>query len=80
LREVRIIAESSGGVYCLPMISTLTELLLPADDLVGHHLLFLGDLAVAAAHEALDRVDGVGRIGHGLPLRRRADEAFAVSG
>ena len=34
----------------------------------------------AAAHEALDRVDGVGRVGHRLALGQLADEAFAGLG
>ena len=39
----------------------------PADHLVGHHLLFGGHFVVPPAHETLDRVDGAGGVGDGLP-------------
>ena len=51
-----------------------------ADDLVGHHLLFGGHLVVAAAHEALDRVDGARRVGDGLASGRLADDGFPFIG
>ena len=46
----------------------------PPDDLVGDHLLLGLHLAVAAAHEPLDRVDRPPGIGDGLPLGRVADQ------
>src|SRR4051794_232200 len=49
-----------------------------ADDLVGDDRLLLLDLALLAAHEALDREDGVRRVGDGLALRDGADEALAA--
>jgi len=48
-------------------------------DLVGHRLLFFGHLRMAAAHESLDGIDRVLRIGHSLTLRRGADEPLAVA-
>ena len=50
------------------------------DDGVGHHLHFLGDLGVTASHEALDREDGVLRVGDRLALRHLADEPLARLG
>src|SRR3954469_6335979 len=44
-----------------------------------HRLLFL-DLALLAAHEALDREHRVLGVRHGLPLGYRADEALAARG
>ena len=50
------------------------------DDLVGHHVLVLLDHRVveAAADQALDREEGVGRVGDRLALGRLADQALAV--
>ena len=56
----------------------LDVLVRAADDLVGHDLLFGGDLVVPAAHEALDGIDGPPRVGDRLPLGRLADERFAL--
>ena len=50
------------------------------DDLVGDDLLLLLDLRLLTAHEALDREDGVGRIGHRLALGHGAHEALAGLG
>src|SRR5271169_6606284 len=47
------------------------------DDLVGDDRLLLAHLGLLAAHEALDRKDGVLRVGHGLALGDGADEALA---
>ena len=58
----------------------LDEVVGAADDLVGDHLLLGLDLAVAAAHEPLDRVDRPLGIGDGLPLGRLADEDFSLAG
>ena len=49
-----------------------------ADDLVRDDRLLLAHLGLLAAHEALDREDGVLRIGDGLALGDGADEAVAV--
>ena len=51
------------------------------DDLVGDELLVLGGdrIVVATADQALDREDGVFRVGDRLALGRLADEAFAVA-
>ena len=43
-------------------------------------MFFFADLVELAAHEALDREDGVGWIGDRLALRRLADESLAVLG
>jgi len=58
----------------------LHEFVAAADHLVGHHRLLLGHLVAAAAHEALDREDGVLRVGDLLVLRGLADEALALVG
>src|ERR1017187_8551731 len=47
------------------------------DDLVGDDRLLLAHLGLLAAHEALDREDGVLRGGDGLALGDGADEALA---
>ncbi len=47
------------------------------DDLVGDDRLLLAHLGLLAAHEALDREDRVLRVGDGLALGNRADEALA---
>src|SRR6185437_12918189 len=49
------------------------------DDLVGDDGLLLAHLGLLAAHEALDREDGVLRVGDGLALGDRAHEALAGS-
>ena len=52
------------------------------DDFVGHHALVFRDqrIVVAPAHQALDRIQRVGRVRDGLPLGGLADEAFAIVG
>ena len=49
-------------------------------DLVGHQLKRALDIGVipTTAHEALDRVDGVGGVGDGLALGDLADQALAL--
>jgi hypothetical protein len=47
-------------------------------DLVRDHLHLFIDLIELASHEALDREDGVLRIGDGLALGDLADETLAV--
>ena len=51
-----------------------------ADDLVGDDLFFAGHFAVAAAHEALDRVDGFLGVGDGLTAGELADQDIAFVG
>src|SRR5450759_3814239 len=48
-----------------------------AQNLVGHHLHLVVDFVEAAAHEPLDRVDGVRGVRHGLALGDLPDEALA---
>ena len=50
------------------------------DDLIGHHALVLLDHRVGgvAPDQALDREEGVGRVGHRLALGRLANQALAV--
>ena len=50
------------------------------DHLVRHDLHLFGDVAVLAAHEALDREHGVLGVGDGLAPGDRAHEAFAALG
>ena len=49
-------------------------------DRKGHHLHLFGDLVVAPSHEALDRVHGVLRVGHGLALGHLAHQALTALG
>ena len=49
-----------------------------AHDLIGHFGNFRAHLVASAAHEALDRVNGFARIGHGLAFGNLTDEAFPV--
>ena len=49
-------------------------------DGVGHQLLFVAHLTVAATHEALDAEDGVAGVGDLLVLGGLADEPFALLG
>ena len=50
------------------------------DDRVGDDRLLLAHLGLLAAHEALDREDGVGGVGDRLALGHRADEALTRLG
>jgi hypothetical protein len=74
----RIIALISGGLYCLPPAVDARVAVRAADDLVRDDRLLLAHLGLLAAHEALDREDGVLRIGDRLALGDGADEAVAV--
>ena len=49
-----------------------------ADDLVGDHLFLFPDFAVPPAHEPLDRVDGVLRVGDHLAFGQFADQPLAL--
>jgi hypothetical protein len=66
----------------LPSTSTSTAAspFLAFDDLVGHAFDFLLHLVELAAHEALDGINRVARIGDGLALGGLADDAFAGLG
>ena len=55
-------------------------IVLAFDDLIRHALHFLADFVEAAAHEALDRINGVFRIRHRLALGHLTDEALAALG
>ena len=70
------------GAYFSPCASTQASPLSPRDDLVGHQALVLGDhrVVVAAADQALDRIEGVGRVGDRLALGRLADQPLAAVG
>ena len=48
--------------------------------LEGHHLHLVVDLVVTAAHEALDGVNGVFRVGNGLPLGHLTHQPLAALG
>ena len=67
-------------MYSLSPTSNLDVVFRPADDFVGHHLLFAGHFVVPAAHEPLDRVDRPRGIGDGLPAGRLADQHVALVG
>ncbi len=78
------VLENHGGDFLRRVIlaahADLYGFIRPADDLVGHHLLFRGHLVVPAAHEPLDREDGVLGVGHLLVLGRLADQDLALIG
>ncbi len=76
----RIIALISGGEYCLPPALDARVAVRAANDLERDHRLLFLHLAFLAAHEALDREDGVLRVGHGLPLGDSAHETLAALG
>ena len=76
----RIIAEISGGEYCLPRTSHPDVAVRAGDDLVGDDRLLLLDLGLLAAHEPLDREDRVLGVHHRLALGHGADEAVAGVG
>ncbi len=63
------------GRVVLPERFDLDKLVGAADNLVGHHFFLRTDFGMAAAHEALDRVDGVCRVRHSLAFRKLADKA-----
>ena len=48
------------------------------DHLIGDHLALGGDFVVAAAHEPLDRKDGVVRVDHSLAASSLAHQALVV--
>ena len=66
----------------MPSASTQASPFEALRDLVGDELLVLLDhrVVVATADQALDRKDGLFRIGDRLALGRLADEALAVVG
>ena len=76
----RIIAEISGGGYCLPRDVDPDVAVRPGGDGVGDDRLLLLDLGLLAAHEALDREDRPLRVDDGLPLGDGADEALVAVG
>jgi hypothetical protein len=49
------------------------------DHLIGHHVALFGHFVEAAAHEALDGVNGVISVDDGLALGGQAHQAFAVA-
>ena len=53
---------------------------LPASDLVGHHLHLFRDFVEAASHETFDGENRVFRIGDGLALGNLSDQALAALG
>ena len=75
-------AEICEGEYCLAVGLDPGVAVRRLGDLVGDELLVLLDhrVVVAAPDQALDREDGLFRIGDRLALGRLADEALAVVG
>ena len=75
-------AEICEGEYCLAVLLDPGVAVRRLGDLVGDELLVLLDhrIVVAAPDQALDREDGLFRIGDRLALGRLADEAFAIVG
>ena len=71
-------AEISGGVNSPAFGLDAGHAAGALGHLVGHLADLGGHLGVHAAHEPLDRVDGVRRVGHGLALGQQADQALAV--
>ena len=75
-------AEISGGAIFLPLHLDPGVAVVGLDDLVRHHAdVLLHDVVVElAADQALDREQGVLRVGDRLALGRLADQHFAVLG
>ena len=67
-------------MYVLPGDLDRGEAVRALDDLVGDALDLLRDLVQPAAHEALDREDGLLGVGDRLPLGHLADQPLAVLG
>ena len=84
LSLARIIAEISGGVKVLGLAVHFHfhrgVAVGGLDDLVRHAFDFLLHLVEFAAHEALDGIDGVARVGDGLALGGVADQPLAALG
>ena len=80
LSFARIIAEISGGGNVLRAVRDIHLHVRVAvrrlDDFVRERAFALLDLVEFASHEALDRKNGVDRIGDGLPFRGLADETL----
>ena len=78
----KIMADTSGGLYSLPFRMTADVAVGGLGHLVGHELERLLDLGIVelAAHEALDREDGVLGIGDRLAAGHLTDEALARLG
>ena len=73
-------AEICFGRVLLAANFHLDEIIRPADDFVGDHLLFLGHFLMPAAHEALDRENGVFGVGNLLVFSGLTDEPFTLLG
>ena len=75
-------AEISGGAIFLPLHFDPGVAVVGLDDLVRHHVdVLLHDVVLElAADQALDREQGVVRIGDGLALGGLADQHFVVLG
>ena len=74
-------ADLAGRVFLAPRLDPGVAVV-AAHDRVRHQPLVLGDhrVVVAAADQALDGVEGVGRVGDRLALGGLADQAFTVVG
>ena len=70
------------GEYFSPRRLDQRVAVVAANDGVGHHALVLGDqrIVVAAADQALDGVQRVGRVGDRLALGRLADQTLPAVG
>ena len=55
-----------------------TSPLVDLHNLVRHHLHFFVHFIMAPTHEALDRVDGILGVGHGLPLGNLPDKTLSA--
>ncbi len=61
----------------MPLISTRASPFSPATTLYGTSFISSLTSLEAAAHEALDRIDRVFRVRHGLAFRHGTDQTFA---
>ncbi len=64
----------------MPLISTRASPFSPRHHLIGNQLHLFAHFAEAAAHEALDRIDGIFRVGDGLTLSHRANQPLTALG
>ena len=73
-------AETSGGGALLPPCFDASVVVVAGHHLVRHQLHFLRDFVIAPAHEALNGINRVFRVGYSLALGNGPYQPFAILG